>query len=935
MYENLNIKNPNFCNGPQIGTLCTIDMTNPNTVLRVLDTGGTILYEFSMASNIVDELVGIEYVGPRNLTAMLDGLTFVTVEKIDDDSVIIKRWETDTVFSQLHLKEQVVKRSSGDVNMNVCAFAVEYYQNDLKDNVERTSFLKMDGVGKARNGTRIFIGPSTANENTGASEMVMVSHVAIGRDGAETVYLSNPTRYVYKSGDPVSFYKNVFLFTKEGVTGEDVGVLYKLNPYDWNVIQSDSKKFYRKITSARWCPLNGCIGSVVGTNLLFVDPRNYYLNWRSLFLNNYDCGMKEAFTVFEAVFDGNKIYKLQKKVKKVDNDNNCVTYTWSNYNYQEDSILPYSNSLNVSMDQSIVTGVRKQIRIDCQVRDQYNVGLRDVNVIFEKEGDTGALFSPLSGQAVTDIDGMASVLYTSGSIYNGHTEITGRAVGGIPSTGSPYVFGVNNTISIPGSGIVKVGCFQLKEKIGKINSVKQIPDPYKLPIISGGTLKWASPDLKLFGKSFFTTPGGDWALSKDKGGVALPFYAWKQWLPLHFRGDEYQYDSPFFASPKSGQIPFSCWPFPDGDAGAVYPLSNRITLVKDFYAENRVKCVTYYLIYRNANTTGVHPYVAIAQDKEEVSYMQTSQLKMSKHTHWLEGKWYDFLVTNEIINQFIFVEDAVPKFWSEKNPEYTDVWLRLRPFAFSLDESTLRVWVREVSVYGDSGYYEVTGTLSVEGFDAGGGVSGLEVRYNPVNDFIHGSRVYVRIEAYDTAYDPNFIYVEYWFDVIHDYMAPYLMNLSPGREEYYVPIDTEVRFEIIDPGAGLDVHSLEFLINSRLIHHNALQIEKIDNNRCNVVYRPAENLFFNNRYKIVVKICDVSKHRNQLVDSYCFYTAPSSGVSFVDHEPGACQMGESRFRGVSVVLLSNGDGIDRDSIRMQVYDKDVDPRIIPVIYRIC
>jgi hypothetical protein len=27
----------------------------------------------------------------------------------------------------------------------------------------------------------------------------------------------------------------------------------------------------------------------------------------------------------------------------------------------------------------------------------------------------------------------------------------------------------------------------------------------------------------------------------------------------------------------------------------------------------------------------------------------------------------------------------VPKFWSEKNPTDTNIWIRLRPFAFSLN----------------------------------------------------------------------------------------------------------------------------------------------------------------------------------------------------------------------------------------------------------
>jgi hypothetical protein len=32
--------------------------------------------------------------------------------------------------------------------------------------------------------------------------------------------------------------------------------------------------------------------------------------------------------------------------------------------------------------------------------------------------------------------------------------------------------------------------------------------------------------------------------------------------------------------------------------------------------------------------------------------------------------------------------------------------------------------------------------------------------------------------------------------------------------------------------------------------------------------------------------------------------------------------------------LAGGEGLDKDSIRMQVYDKDVKHKLVPIIYRI-
>lgn len=52
--------------------------------------------------------------------------------------------------------------------------------------------------------------------------------------------------------------------------------------------------------------------------------------------------------------------------------------------------------------------------------------------------------------------------------------------------------------------------------------------------------------------------------------------------------------------------------------------------------------------------------------------------------------------------------------------------------------------------------------------------------------------------------------------------------------------------------------------------------------------------------------------------------------------PGACKRGLARFTDVSFLALGIGSGIDRDTLRLQVREKDVTDQstIVPVIYRI-
>jgi hypothetical protein len=314
--------------------------------------------------------------------------------------------------------------------------------------------------------------------------------------------------------------------------------------------------------------------------------------------------------------------------------------------------------------------------------------------------------------------------------------------------------------------------------------------------------------------------------------------------------------------------------------------------------------------------------------------LQISQLKLSLHTHWVDGIAYDSLFTRVKLNQFVFVEDAVPKFWSEKNPIDTNIWIRLRPFAFSLNNTTLRMWVRERSYNGDTGYYEVTHSLTLTNFDAGGGMLGIEALYNPPQDFLYSSLIFVRIEVYDRAYIPNFIYTEYWFKITPDYKAPYLINLSPDREEINVAVDKTIHFEIVDEGSGIDVNSLECLLNSVRMDRDYLNVEVVSRYHIKVDYTPEKNLFFSKDYKVSVKVQDTSPQINRMNDSFVFYTADSTGVLILDPSPGVCKSSMRRFQDVSVKILADGNGVDVGSIRMQVFDRDVHPRILPIIYRI-
>jgi hypothetical protein len=288
----------------------------------------------------------------------------------------------------------------------------------------------------------------------------------------------------------------------------------------------------------------------------------------------------------------------------------------------------------------------------------------------------------------------------------------------------------------------------------------------------------------------------------------------------------------------------------------------------------------------------------------------------------------------------VFVEDAIPAFWSEKNPINTNIWIRLRPFAFDLNIDRVKFMVKEISykgVVGFNDYYPdirngVNGS-SVTTFDAGGGIYGLDILYNPTSDFHHNAIIYVHIELYDEAIPPNYIYVDYWFTIIPDYRFPYLDNLNPSRDQTNVAANTDVYFEIKDEGVGVDIDTLQLYINSRSV--TPTTIVKVTDNHYKVTYNPAENFYFDKEVTVHVQVNDLSGSANQLNDSYRFYIEESDAVVFTGFDPALCKRGLPRFTDVSFLALGDGGGVDRSTIRVQIHDRDFNDEvtIIPVIYR--
>jgi len=721
-----------------------------------------------------------------------------------------------------------------------------------------------------------------------------------------------------------------------------------------------------------------------------------------MFLTNIESNNKDYFTVYDVVFDEATIYKLMRKATTKNDSGAKTTEVWSTYNYQQDTLLPYTHNVQIYMKKQHTIGL-DTTTIYLQTRDQFGVTLRDVDInLYDDGSDGGANFVPLNGQAITDIDGEASIGYETSGLYTGPTVIQVKANKSSALTGSEFCW---NSILIDGKteitkGFGRGAMFQIAEwsdlfSVGAI----LLNDPYKVNILprdGAGSVESVLPPTYILCHSLFGTPGGNWSTPTTVGGENMnycwPWFAFNPpredgppqinppgnfacyWDCITWDPSEEETSQPE-PPPEPVQCPVTSLRYPRANfltqvsaftQFGVHPEYHLSAPLDDLGADARPLIIpqsTYFWqYYKNMNCASTDclleegqpiPTKMFQLDTENT--LMFSQLNMSKHSYWVDGSYTSVLKTNVRLDQFVFVEDAVPAFWSEKNPRETDIWIRMRPFAFSLNGDTLRFYIRELwtvdDVHYDTGYYDViekygwppnNNRITLDYFDAGGGVLGIEFTYDNPDIYHHDSLVYVHIEIFDTAAEPNHIYTDYWFRVIPDYKAPYLESESPDREEDQVAIDTEIYFEIKDDGAGIDIDSLEVFLNSRTLYNAGrlnnpdIVVEEVNLNHYKVTITPQYELQYGKDYSIGVRVQDVSPNRNILRDSYRFYTRHSEVPWFTDFDPKLCKRGMPRFRDVSFLVLGAGEGVDEQTIRIQVHDKDVTDKseITPVIYRI-
>jgi len=285
------------------------------------------------------------------------------------------------------------------------------------------------------------------------------------------------------------------------------------------------------------------------------------------------------------------------------------------------------------------------------------------------------------------------------------------------------------------------------------------------------------------------------------------------------------------------------------------------------------------------------------------------------------------------IYQFDFVSEAHPTFYSSKNTYNTYIWIVLRPNAYSLDITTLSFKIKEISYAGKMDWVDITSELVVNTFGSSPAPLGLEIMWDNTIPFHHGGVVTVFIEVYDTAPIPNRIEICYWFTIVPDYVSPYVINELPARNSTDVSIYTDISFDIIDVGAGVDKNSIEVFVKGRQVRN--LVITDIYTG-VHVSFDPEMEFLYSDILDIAVYANDLSENKNSMVDRWVLYCMESIPPWFNNGNffPKQCSKGINLNTNVGIQVYGVGGGINLNSIEFSVDESKRDTVITPIIYRI-
>jgi len=276
------------------------------------------------------------------------------------------------------------------------------------------------------------------------------------------------------------------------------------------------------------------------------------------------------------------------------------------------------------------------------------------------------------------------------------------------------------------------------------------------------------------------------------------------------------------------------------------------------------------------------------------------------------------------VEQFEFIELVFPPCGSIKNPTNTNLLWRIRDFGFPFDSETLIFKVEGVEVQ-DRSNFTVT--------DLG---NGLELFYNPPDDFPFDTEIDVFVEISDTATPPNNFFARCRWRTVSDTRPPIIANVTPCNKNGNISVTAPVTFDVFDTGLGVDQDSIVLSIEGITVCSGLSFDPRVfpgSGTGFHVEWSHPNSPFkFGSNVTVAITAGDLALPQNSTLFVCDFNTEESSPPTFQNFDPGPCDSFVDTRTGLTFEVYGDLHGVDISTLEVRIDNKlrrvIVSPRIL-------
>lgn len=402
-YENIRLRKANF--SVVDGYFWMVDEDVDSIVVKTDD--GTTAYSYPLDTTINSTVVSTEF----------DGRNLWTMRNTGTDQMTIERWYISNYVCVLRDSFDFVPSGSHKYNSN--AFTVEHYHVEFSsDEAAGQSVLSITDGSKMESGYVIVLGPNSLGQ---------VEEKTVSSASAGSVQINGTTTYAYEDGDPITFYKKIWLFNNYNGIDDSTGALYAIDAYTGSVITKTAGGSYKDILASTFFgvpkyifdrsvgegtinPRYNSLCYVKGTNLIFLNPDDLNDSFSSMTMDNVESDQATNIDIYDIAIEGTNVYRLQSKATYY---GSTASFANSTYNYQLSTLNPFITSISLSANPAILpaNGVNTS-SITAIVKDQFNLPIQARQVYFTDDDPNGSI---TSSPVNTDSNGVATTTYIAGT----------------------------------------------------------------------------------------------------------------------------------------------------------------------------------------------------------------------------------------------------------------------------------------------------------------------------------------------------------------------------------------------------------------------------------------------------------------------------------------------------------------------------------------